>query len=195
MLYFDLSPFTQSVCIKVIYSWNFRCSWKKAVLLLLLLGTLHVAISKCIVSWFYFLYFNLPLLTESEYVKFNFSWVCRGSKKEAGILLLSWSTLYRTFSKWKVSWFWLFYFDLSLFTQSACIKCIFYCGLFLPILVQHQLFKFHILYSFTLEIFLPPSKRKPCNFSHGLPCALYFQGIVCPELFLDFNLPLPKFHV
>ena len=126
LLYFDLSRFTQSVCIKVIYSWNFRCSWKEAVLLLLSWSTLHVAVSKCIVSWFYFLYFNLRLLTESAYVKFNFSWNFRGSTKEGVTLLRSWSTLYMTFSRCKVSRFWLFYLDLSLFLKSVCIKGIFF---------------------------------------------------------------------
>ena len=32
-----------------------------------------------------------------------------------------------------LSWFWLFYFDLLIFTKSVCIKGIFYCGLFLRI--------------------------------------------------------------
>ena len=135
LLYFDLSPFTQSACIKAISSWNFRCSWKEAVLLLLSWSTLYVAISKCIVSWFYFVYFGLPLLNESASAKFNFSWNFRGSTKEAVILLPTWSTLYITFSKCKVLWFWLFCFDLSLFTKSVWIKGIFYCGLFLWILV------------------------------------------------------------
>ena len=110
-------------------------------------------------SWFDFLYFNLPLLTERAYVISNFSWNFRGSAKEVMILLLSWSTLYITFSKCKVSWFLLFYFDLPLFTKSVCIKSMFYCGLFLRVLVQYLLLKFHILYSFILEISLAPSRN------------------------------------
>ena len=80
-----------------------------------------------------------------------------------------------------LSWFWLFYFDLLIFTKSVCIKGIFYCGLFLRILDQHWLLKFHILYSFLLKISLAPPRKKRCYFSHGPPCTLYFQGIVCPK--------------
>ena len=72
---------------------------------------------------------------------------------------------------------------MSLFTQSVFIKGIFYCRLFLWILVQYWLFKFRIVYSFILEISLAPSrKHDPLSyFSHGPPCTLYFQGIVFPK--------------
>ena len=54
-------------------------------------------------------------------------------------------------------------------------------GLFLRILVQHQLLKFHILYSFLLEISLALSRKKRCYFSHGPPFTLCFQCLVCPK--------------
>ena len=50
--YFHLSFLTESAYVKVIYSWNLRCSVKEAVLLLLPWSTLYVTILKCIVSWF-----------------------------------------------------------------------------------------------------------------------------------------------
>ena len=98
-------------------------------------SSLYVAISKCIVSYFYFLYFNLALLTESAYVKVNFSSNIWDSAIEAVILFLSWNTLHVTFSKCKVSWFWLPYFNLSLFTQIVCVKGIlfivdYFCGFY-----------------------------------------------------------------
>ena len=64
-----------------------------------------------------------------------------------------------------LSWFWLFYFDLLIFTKSVCIKGIFYCGLFLRISDQHWLLKFHILYSFLLKISLAPPKRNMLLFA------------------------------
>ena len=51
---FDLSLFTQSVCIKDIYSQNFRCSAKEAAILLLSRSTQDIAISKCKASSFQF---------------------------------------------------------------------------------------------------------------------------------------------
>ena len=80
-----------------------------------------------------------------------------------------------------MSSFRLFCLDLQLFTQSVCIEGTFSCGLFLWILVHHQLLKFHILYSFILEIYLAPSRKQRCYFSHGPPCTLYFQGVVCSK--------------
>ena len=107
-------------------------------------------------------------------------------------ILYSWSTLYIAVSKCKVRGFWFFCFDLSTFTKSVCIKGIFYWGLFLRILVQHQLLKFYMLYSFILEISFAPSRKKRCYFSHGPSCTLYFQGIVCPQscfLMLIYHYP------
>ena len=73
---------------------------------------------------------------------------------------------------------------------SVCIKRIFYWGLFLRVLVQHWLLKFYMLYSFILHF--APSSKKRCYFSHGPPCTLYFQGIVCPKpcfLILIYHYP------
>ena len=50
--HFDLSLFKRSVCIKVIYSWIFKCFAKEAVLLLLSWSTQYIAFPKCVTSWF-----------------------------------------------------------------------------------------------------------------------------------------------
>ena len=52
-IYFVLPRLTQSKCVKVIFSWNFRCSAKGDLILLLLRSTPYVAISECILFWFY----------------------------------------------------------------------------------------------------------------------------------------------
>ena len=66
--------------------------------------------------------------------------ISRAPRKKAVKLRLSWSTLYIASSKCIVSWFWSFYFDLSTFTTSVCIKDIFYWRLFLRILVTQILY-------------------------------------------------------
>ena len=76
-----------------------------------------------------YFYFDLLLFTKSACVKVIFSCTLRCSVKEAAILLLSWSTLYRAFSKCIVSWHKGFYFELLLLSQSACLKVI-YSGCF-----------------------------------------------------------------
>ena len=50
--YFTLTLLTESAYVKVICSWNLRSSLKEAALLFISWSTLHVAILKCIVSWF-----------------------------------------------------------------------------------------------------------------------------------------------
>ena len=56
--YFNLPLFTQSVCVKRIYSRNFGCSAKEALILLLSQSTLDIVFPKCIVLtlvfWFWF---------------------------------------------------------------------------------------------------------------------------------------------
>ena len=99
--YFDIPQFTQNASIKVIHSWNFKCSAKGAVILLLSWSVLYIAVWKCVVSSFYFFfYFDLPLVTQIACVKVTFSWNNRCSAKGAVILLLSWSTLYIAISKY-----------------------------------------------------------------------------------------------
>ena len=102
--YFNLPLLTQTLCIKLIYSWNFMCTAKEAVILLLSWSTLYVAFSKCIVYWFYISHLDLPLITQnaSEKAIFLLNWRC--SAKETVILLLSWSARYIVFSKCIVSW-------------------------------------------------------------------------------------------
>ena len=122
MLYFDFSLFNQSVCIKRIYTRNFRCSTKEAVILLLSWSTMYIAFPECIVSWICFFYFALPPISQSAYAKINCFLHFRCFAKEAVLLLCSWSTLYIAFIKCKVSWFYFFYFNLLLLTESAYVK-------------------------------------------------------------------------
>ena len=69
VFYFDLLVFTQSACAKFVFAWIFRCSVKEAVILLLSWNTFRVALSQCIVSWYYGFYFSLTLPTQSAYIK------------------------------------------------------------------------------------------------------------------------------
>ena len=75
-------------CITVIHSWQFLCSMKEPVILLL--------------SWkpFCFAFVHPTSFCNSDFF-LNFSCFT----KKALILLLSWSTLYKTISKCIVSWF------------------------------------------------------------------------------------------
>ena len=93
----------QRACGEVIFFCNFRCSAKEKKILLLSLSTLHIAISKCIVSLFYFFNFDFPLFTQNASRKVIYSWNFRCSSKEIEILLLSWSTLYIAVWKFIVS--------------------------------------------------------------------------------------------
>ena len=52
------------------------------------------------------------------YLFFNFE----SSAKEASLFILLWSTLDLVFSMWKVSWFLIVDFALSLDTQTPCVK-------------------------------------------------------------------------
>ena len=90
---FLLLILTQSGCVKVVFSWNFRCSLKETVILLLSWSTLYRAFSKCLVSWIYFLSFNLLLVTESVCIKVIYFWNFTFSVKAVTLILL-WSTLY-----------------------------------------------------------------------------------------------------
>ena len=96
--FFYLSLFTQSVCIKSIYSRNFRWSAKGEVILLCSWSTLYIAFLKYKVSWFYSFYFNLSLFTQIACVKVSLCWNVRCSAKATLILLLSQTILYRDFS-------------------------------------------------------------------------------------------------
>ena len=73
-----------------------------------------------------FFYFDLPQLIQGAFVKVTFFGNFKCSALEALMLLRLWSTMYKTFSKYKVSRFQLFYFDLSLSTQSVCIEGIYF---------------------------------------------------------------------
>ena len=95
---------------------NFRCSAKEASILVLLWSALYIVFPKCIVSWFWFFYFDLPLFTPNVCIKVIFLKKFRCSAKEASILHPSWSTLYIALWKCKVFWFYFLYFNLSIFT-------------------------------------------------------------------------------
>ena len=124
--YFNLSLSTESASTKVNFSWNFRCYAKGALLLLLSWITLYVAISKCIVSWFYFFLFWFPTINPKGIsAKGNFSWNFRCSTKETVILLASFVEhpvcsifkMYRTL----ILNFWFWFVTI----QSVCINVIY----------------------------------------------------------------------
>ena len=133
MFYLILSLFTQTVCLKGIYSWNFRCSAKEAVIRLLSWSILYIAFSKWKVSWFLFFYFDFSLFTQSVCLKGIYSWNFRCSVKEAAIFFLSWSTLYTDFQNGKFpdSCF-LFWFP------TVYPKCMFKRHLFLKLSVFRE---------------------------------------------------------
>ena len=72
-----------------------------------------------------FFSFNWLQLFQRASARVNFLKNFRCSVKGAVLLLRSWSTLYRAFSKCKLSGSWLFYFDLPLLTQRVCLKVIY----------------------------------------------------------------------
>ena len=126
--YFNWLQLIQRASTKGIFnfSWNFRCSAKESVLLLCSSSTPYVAFSKYKVSWFYFSYFNLPLLTESAYVKFKYAfWRFRCSAKEAVLLLLSLTTLYEAIWKCIMSWFMSFSLNWLQQIRKTSAKVIF----------------------------------------------------------------------
>ena len=87
---FGLSLFTQSVCIKGIYSRNFGCSAKEAVILLLSQSTLDI-FSKYIVSWLQFFLFWFATIHPKCICKSNIlKKLYRCFAKETTMLLLSW---------------------------------------------------------------------------------------------------------
>ena len=126
MFYLILSLFTQTVCLKGIYSWNFRCSAKEAVIRLLSWSILYIAFSKWKVSWFLFFYFYFPLFTQSVCLKGIYSWNFRYSTKGAVLWLRLWGTLYLALLKCILSLFYVFFFlFLPRFTQNTSTKVIF----------------------------------------------------------------------
>ena len=103
--YFDFTLFTQNASVKVIYSWNFKCSPKEAVILLLSWSSLYIAAWNSICPNSSFIYFVFSRLNQSECVKVFFSESSKCSAKGAVILHFSKSTLYIAFSKCIASWF------------------------------------------------------------------------------------------
>ena len=101
---------------------NFRCITKEKTILLLSWTTLHIAISKCIASWFYFFYFDFSLFTQYASVKVIYSWNFRCFPNGVAIFLLSWSTLYIAVWKCIMSLFYFLCFVLLRFTQNPSVK-------------------------------------------------------------------------
>ena len=86
--------YPKSMCKSNLVFVNLGALRRKKKILPLSWSTLYIAISKCIVCWFYFFNFNFSLFTQNACMKVIYSWNFRCSPKEAVILLLSWSTLY-----------------------------------------------------------------------------------------------------
>ena len=122
VFYFNWLQLFQRGAAKINFSSNSSCSAKEAMLLLSSSNTLYIVFSKCKVYWFYFSYFDLPLFTESAYVKVIYS---RCSVKETVLLLYSWSTLYIAFLECKVSWFDFSYCNLPLLIEITYVKVIY----------------------------------------------------------------------
>ena len=111
------------------FSWNFKCSVKETVVLLFLRSTLYIAFSKCIVSWFWFFFFDFPLFTQNASVKVIYSWNFGCFAKGAVILLRSWSTLHLAVWKCIVFLFYIFYlfiYYLPYFIQKYLCKSHFF---------------------------------------------------------------------
>ena len=111
---------------------------KGAVISLLLLSTLYIVIRKFMVSCFQFSSFDLPLFTHSASLKVIYCRNLRYFAKRAVILLLLQSTLYVTVSKFILSLFQFFYFDLQLFTLSVCVKLTFFLQSWAKYLEQNR---------------------------------------------------------
>ena len=108
------------------------CSAKEKRILFLSWSTLHILISKCIVSVdSTFFYFDFPQFTIVPWIyqkcmykgHLFLNFAC--STKEVVLLPLSRSTLYIAVRKYIVSLFYFFYFLLPRFTQNTSAKAIF----------------------------------------------------------------------
>ena len=108
------------------------CSAKEKRILFLSWSTLHILISKCIVSVdSTFFYFDFPQFTIVPWIyqkcmykgHLFLNFAC--STKEVVLLPLSRSTLYIAVRKYIVSLFYFFYFLLPRFTQNTSAKVIF----------------------------------------------------------------------
>ena len=127
------------------------------MIFLLSSSTLYTAISKCIVSWFFFFYFDLPRFTQNISAKDIFPGNFRCCGKEAVIFFLSLSTLYIAFWKCVIFWFYIFYFN---------------CQYSAKILLEK---------SFFLEILVAPRKKQWYSFFRGASCISHFQDLYSPD--------------
>ena len=164
---FDLLLFTQSACVKVIFSCALRCSVKEAAILLLSWSTLYRSFSKYRVSWHSGFYCDLLLLSQSACLKVIYSGSNKCSAKEVVKFLLSWSTLCVAFS-----------------------KCIVYTDSTLPVLFCHFPPKMLLEKSFLLDVLDVKTSRRNVSsniaFSVGYPvykyCKMYSVLILFPKI-------------
>ena len=117
---FDLSLFTWSECVEVIFSWNVRCSAKETVILLLSWSTLYISFSKWILSvsncFILICHYSPKVYMWNSFIFKNSG--C--SAKETVIVFLLWITLYATFSN--SSFLFLF---ASIHSKCVCKSLIF----------------------------------------------------------------------
>ena len=107
------------------FSWDFRCSAKEAVILLLSWNNLYVATPKCILSWFYF-FFNFDFLwfTKNQrcmykgYSFLKFFMLCKRTSEIASFVE---QPVYSNFQMFSVLTL-VFLFFLPLFTQNVSVK-------------------------------------------------------------------------
>ena len=172
-------------------------------------STLYIAVLRCKVSWFYFSYFNLSLLTESAYAKVNFSWNFSCSAKEAVLLPLSWSSMQQFQNVWSPDSS-FFNFNLPQLIQRASakgnissnfrcsgkeavlllrswstlyvavLKCIL-SWLWLFFLICQHLPKIYVSEGFVLEILGALRKKQFYCFVRGGPWIWHFQNVKCPD--------------
>ena len=115
----DLPPLIQIPRIKATYPWNLGRSAKEALIFFYSWSTLYILLILHFLFWYGTFLPNASLTI-------IYSWNFRCSAKGAVILLHSWSTLYIAFSKCIVSYFYLFNFDLPLFTEVGFAKLIYF---------------------------------------------------------------------
>ena len=105
-----MQRFTLNTSEEIISSGCFRCSAKEAVVLLLSWSTLHIKITKFIVSKFFFFFF-LAFFTQKSICKSHFFLKLLGAiwKEQWYCFVLLWSaTIYPSFL-WKTHLFWTFW--------------------------------------------------------------------------------------
>ena len=140
---------TKGEFVKDIFSLNFRCSGKQAVILFPPWNTLYVAISNYI-QWpnYGYFYFDLLQFIQSEVEKADFSWNFRYPAKEA--VLLFFCTMYSTM-----------YSNLGM--HSVLILIFLFC---FPTVYPNCMYKSNLFFNF---LRVQQKKQWYCLF-RGVPC-------------------------